>query len=103
MIEALGPGWIDLRNQPKRIDEIGEAADLPALTPLLLALNAADSPLWTSKCDVWSPEPETLALAGLCRSASRGGESLCRLAAGGSVLPGGGGAAGGDELPECSV
>jgi hypothetical protein len=61
VIEALWPGWIDLGNQPERIDEIGEVAALPALEAFLLALNAADSPLWTSKCDVWEPETGTLA------------------------------------------
>jgi len=60
VIEAPGPGFIDLRSEPLRIIEIAEATDFPPLADLLLALNAAGSPLWTSKCDVWEPEPGAL-------------------------------------------
>ena len=57
----MWPGFVDLRAEPARIVEIAEAAALPALASLLLALNAAESPVWTSKCDMWEPEPETTA------------------------------------------
>jgi hypothetical protein len=54
-------GYIDLRSKPARIVEIAEAAAFPQLGTLLLALNAEHSPLWTSKCDLWEPEPAVLA------------------------------------------
>ena len=62
VIESLWPGFIDLRTHPGRVAEIVEAAKFPPLAALLQSLNAADSPLWTSKCDVWEPEPGALAL-----------------------------------------
>ncbi len=61
VIEAGGPGWIDLRTQPDRVDEIAETASFPALEKLLRALNAPASPLWTSKCDLWQEETGELA------------------------------------------
>src|ERR1035441_3063867 len=57
VIEADWPRFIDLKSDPKRLGEIEEAAAFPPLTALLLALNAAASPLWTSKCDLWESEP----------------------------------------------
>jgi hypothetical protein len=56
VIEALWPGFVDLRRNPERLVEIAEAAAFPPLARLLLALNAAESPVWTAKCDVWEPE-----------------------------------------------
>jgi len=50
-------GFVDLRAAPERIVEIAEAAAFPPLAGLLLALNAPESPVWTSKCDRWEPEP----------------------------------------------
>jgi hypothetical protein len=61
VIEALWPGFIDLRIDPERIVEIAEAADFAPLAMLLLALNASESPVWTAKCDRWEPEPGTMA------------------------------------------
>ena len=61
VIEAEWPGFVDLRSYPERVSEIAEAAACSPLTALLLAMNAATSPLWTSKCDVWEPEPGALA------------------------------------------
>lgn len=55
VIEALWPGFIDLRSRPERMGEIQEAGEFVALGNLLLALNAHGSPLWTSKCDLWRP------------------------------------------------
>ncbi len=57
VIDALWPGFIDLRRNPGRIAEIHEAAAFPPLAALLLALNGPASPLWTAKCDLWQPEP----------------------------------------------
>jgi hypothetical protein len=61
-IEALWPGFVDLRRSPKCLGEIAEAADFPALADLLLALNGPASPLWTAKCDLWEPDPAELAI-----------------------------------------
>ena len=61
VIEADWQGFIDLRTHPECVHEIAEAAAFPPLADLLLVLNAANSPLWTSKCDLWEPEPSALA------------------------------------------
>jgi hypothetical protein len=61
VIEASWPGFIDLRNQPARIGEIAEAAAFSPLARLIAAVNAPDSRFWTSKCDLWQPEPAALA------------------------------------------
>lgn len=53
-IDASWSGWIDLRNHPHRIDELEEVAQHPALRRALAALNAANSPILTTKCDVWT-------------------------------------------------
>lgn len=55
VIDAAWPGFIDLRADPKRVHEIGEAALFPALADALLTLNTPASPVWTSKCDLWEP------------------------------------------------
>jgi|SRR5579859_2847933 len=62
VIEALWPGFIDLRAHPERVSEIAETAVFPPLAVLLKSLNAPDSTLWTSKCDVWEPDPAAIAL-----------------------------------------
>jgi hypothetical protein len=65
IIDALWPGFIDLRHAPERIVEVEEAQWLPALAESLLRLNGAGfgpdygeagSQLWTAKCDLWTPE-----------------------------------------------
>jgi hypothetical protein len=56
VIDALWPGFVDLRSSPERIAEIAEAVAFPPLGRLLLALNAAGSPLWTAKCDLWETD-----------------------------------------------
>ena len=85
VIEAPWPGFVDLRSQPERVGEIAEAAALPCLAELLLVLNSPESPVWTSKCDVW--EPETAARATYIDMLPREGmvftewqhaEALCR-------------------------
>jgi hypothetical protein len=53
IIEVRWPGYVDLRRAPEQARHLPEAADLPALSDALLKLNAAASPVWTSKCDVW--------------------------------------------------
>lgn len=55
MIDAAWPGRIDLQRFPNRIAEIAEIRQIPALGEVLLRLNHPHaSPVWTSKCDVWS-------------------------------------------------
>ena len=61
VIDALWPGFVDLRQHPERIGEIHEAAEFPALAELLLALNKTGSPVWTAKCDLWEQEANELA------------------------------------------
>jgi hypothetical protein len=54
LIEAQWSGFVDLRLHPERASQLPEAAALPALAEALEVLNSATSPVWTSKCDVWS-------------------------------------------------
>jgi hypothetical protein len=46
--------FVDLRHGTHLIDEIEEARSKPPLRSALLLLNAANSPLWTAKCDAWT-------------------------------------------------
>jgi hypothetical protein len=68
VMEALwsGPdgavGFVDLRGHSEEIGKIAEAAAFAPLADLLLALNSAESPVWTAKCDVWEPEAGAKAL-----------------------------------------
>ncbi len=52
-IAAQWAGFVDLRQSPKRAWQLPETAQLPALAEVLARLNAAASPVWTSKCGVW--------------------------------------------------
>lgn len=56
VIDAAWDGYIDLRDMPSRIVQIGEIVQLPALRDVLIDLNSHASPVWTAKCDVWVPE-----------------------------------------------
>lgn len=56
VIDALWPGFIDLRRTPERIEEIEETQQFPPLAEALLRLNEAVSQVWTAKCDLWTPE-----------------------------------------------
>jgi hypothetical protein len=53
VIEALWPGFVDLRLYPERAWQLPEAAQLPGFAEALVELNAVASPVWTSKCDLW--------------------------------------------------
>jgi hypothetical protein len=66
VIDALWPGFVDLRREPQRIGEIEEAAGFPALAQLLATLNGPASTLWTAKCDLWEPEESEEAVALAC-------------------------------------
>lgn len=64
VIEAHWPGFVSLRKEPWRVDEIAETRMLPGLTAALLRLNEAGSPVWTCKTDVFVPDaidPDELA------------------------------------------
>lgn len=56
VIEAWWPGLVDLRWSPASVVDISEALKLPALGDVLIRLNAASSPVWTSKCGLWNNE-----------------------------------------------
>jgi hypothetical protein len=58
VIEAHWAGFVDLQRQPERAGHLPEVAQFPAFGEALARLNAADSPVWTSKCDFW-PHLET--------------------------------------------
>ena len=53
VIDALWPGFVDLRRAPELAWHLPEAAQLPALAEALAKLNAAASPVWSCKCDFW--------------------------------------------------
>ncbi len=53
--------WVDLRDDPDALDSIPEADEFPALLAALRALNAARSPVFTSKCDAWTMDADELA------------------------------------------
>ena len=56
VIDAHWPGLVDLRGEPERARELPETHQLPALAEVLMRLNAGNSPVWTSKCDVFVPD-----------------------------------------------
>ncbi len=57
VIEAQWPGFVNLREDPRRACELTEVRQLPGLADALARLNAANSPVWTSKTDVFDPSP----------------------------------------------
>lgn len=57
IIEAHWPGFVDLREEPHRAGELVEARQLPGLADALARMNASNSPVWTSKTDVFDPGP----------------------------------------------
>ena len=56
VIEGRWPGLVDLRADPASAARLAESLELPALADALIKLNAANSPVWTSKADVFTPE-----------------------------------------------
>jgi hypothetical protein len=56
VIDGHWGGYVDLRRWPERASELAEAVAVPALTEALVRLNGCDSPVWTSKCDVWKDQ-----------------------------------------------
>jgi hypothetical protein len=59
-IDVPWEGFIDMRENLSAISTIAEAALHPALSSALCAWNAEDSLLFTSKCDRWTIENETI-------------------------------------------
>lgn len=53
-IDVPWEGFIDLRDAPSAIEAVEEAIDHPALREALVTLNTKVSPVFTSKCDVWT-------------------------------------------------
>ena len=53
VIEAHWAGFVDLRSHPESAEDLPETTQFPALATALARLNAADSLVWTSKCDFW--------------------------------------------------
>lgn len=56
VIDGCWDGLVDLRRAPVRAAELIESQQLAGLAEALAQLNSVISPVWTSKCDVWSPE-----------------------------------------------
>ena len=54
VIEAWWPGFVDLHLNPEQVFQLVEAVELPSLGPALLEVNDGASPVWTSKCGVWT-------------------------------------------------
>jgi hypothetical protein len=52
--------FIDLRENPYDLDWLDEAMQYPPLLHALRALNAARSPVFTAKCDVWPMSSDDL-------------------------------------------
>lgn len=50
--------FLDLRAEPFDLGEVAEADQYPTLRRALRSLNAPRSPVFTSKCDVWTLSPE---------------------------------------------
>lgn len=65
VIDVQWSGFVDLRSRPSldtastlsRARSLPETAHLPALAKALAQLNSCHSPVWTSKCDLWSLDP----------------------------------------------
>jgi len=53
VIDACWPGLVDLQRAPEAAWNLPECAEFPALAEALAKLNAAASPVWSSKCDFW--------------------------------------------------
>ena len=53
VIDARWAGFVDLRQTPEQALQLSEVASLPSLADVLVRLNGVESPIWTSKCDLW--------------------------------------------------
>jgi hypothetical protein len=59
-IDVPWEGFVDLRDAPSAIEAVHEAIDHPALREALVTLNSEVSPVFTSKCDVWTLDSSTI-------------------------------------------
>lgn len=59
-IEADWAGLVNLRKDAALVDRIAEAGAHRPLRAALLEMNRADSPVFTSKCDVWELAAEAI-------------------------------------------
>jgi hypothetical protein len=53
VIDACWTGLVDLQRAPEAAWNLPECVAFPALAEALTKLNAAASPVWSSKCDFW--------------------------------------------------
>jgi hypothetical protein len=58
VIDAHWAGFVDIRAHPECASSLPEVAHFPTLAETLIGLNSQGSPVWTSKCDFWSVNPE---------------------------------------------
>lgn len=56
VMESPWPGFVDLRAEPEKAAGLTECAELPGLADVLINLNSPNSPVWTSKTDVFIPD-----------------------------------------------
>lgn len=59
-IDGSWEGFVDLRAAPKAVETIHEATEHFALRAALLELNAANSPVFTTRCDTWALAEEDI-------------------------------------------
>lgn len=59
-IDACWPGFIDLSRLPEDVSRVTETTEHRALREALLHLNSTDSPLLSTKCDVWALTAEEI-------------------------------------------
>jgi hypothetical protein len=53
VIDAVWSGLVDLRLHPEAVADLPEVQHFSGFASALRMLNAASSPVWTSKCDFW--------------------------------------------------
>jgi hypothetical protein len=59
-IDVDWAGFVDLRKNPEQIGSIAEAVESAVVHEVLLLLNGPNSPVFTSKCDVWALAAEEI-------------------------------------------
>ena len=56
VIDGVWDGYADLRKDPESASNLPETEKLPELGTALAQLNGYGSPVWTARCDVWTPD-----------------------------------------------